>query len=334
MSAFQRVREFHPQFSDVSDAKMEGQTFSLSDAQLSVAREYGYASWPRLKSIVAKQHGLEPELIHNDRIDDGRFKQALDFLDTGDAARLTAHLEANPSLVHKNIHFEGDNYFTNPTLLEFVAENPIRRGRLPTNIVEITKIILEAGARENQKSLDETVGLLASGRICREQGFQQPLLRLLCEYGADSNAGLHSALGHGEFDAARILIACGATLDLPSSAALNQPADVERLLPRAAEDQMQLGLALAALHGCSGIVAMLLRAGADPNRYNPPGGHSHCTPLHSAVYAGHLETVKTLVTGGARLDIGDIHHGATALAWAEHAGHKEIVGYLNNMREN
>ena len=40
--------------------------------------------------------------------------------------------------------FEGGNYFRNPTLLEFIAENPIRRGTLPENIAEVAKVILDA----------------------------------------------------------------------------------------------------------------------------------------------------------------------------------------------
>jgi hypothetical protein len=33
--------------------------------------------------------------------------------------------------VHQHVVFEGGNYFRDPTLLEFVAENPVRHGTLP-----------------------------------------------------------------------------------------------------------------------------------------------------------------------------------------------------------
>jgi len=45
--------------------------------------------------------------------------------------------EAHPKLAQQRVVFEGENYFRNPTLLEFVAENPVRRGALPPNIVEV-----------------------------------------------------------------------------------------------------------------------------------------------------------------------------------------------------
>lgn len=326
MSAYQRVREFHPKLSDLSDFQLSGRTFSLSDAQLSIAREYGYVSWPRLREVVAR--GQSVDLIHNERIEDAVFCQALDFLDEGNEAMLRAHLAAHPEVVHQRVTFEGDNYFTEPTLLEFVAENPVRRGELPENITEIARLILETGARKNQKSLDETALLVASGRIARECGVQQGLLEVLCDCGADPNGCVLAALGHGELDAVAYLLTRGARLTLSAAVAMEKNDDVERLLGAAPVDEIQLSLSMAALHNRAEVIPALIDAGADPNRYSPPGGHTHCTPLHSAAWEGHLDAVKALIDGGARLDIGDIHHNATALAWAEHAGQKDVARYL------
>jgi len=328
MSAFQRLREFHPKLQGLSDATLATCTVSLSDAQLSIAREYGYPSWPRLKTVIAARHHEDVFLSHNDRLPEGPFKQALDFIDAGDEERLKHHLMQFPDLIHEHATFEGGNYFTNPTLLEFIPENPNRHGGLPDNAVNIAKILLEAGARENPKALNETVMLAASGRVCREAGIQTPLIKLLCQHGADPSAGMHSALAHGEFDAARTLIDCGAPLDLPTAAALDEKSVVADLAPRATEAQRQLALALAATNGRAQVVPQLLAAGADPNRYNPPGGHSHCTPLHSAVAINALETVAALVEGGADLALEDIHHKMTPLGWAEYLKHDEIAAYL------
>ncbi|MDJ0638826.1 MAG: ankyrin repeat domain-containing protein [Paracoccaceae bacterium] len=331
LAALQRLREFHPKCGDLMDAEIAEGTYALSDALLTIAREYGYPSWPRLKTAVAEAAGGQVDLIHNDRIEDPVFLQVLDFLDEGDADRLRAHLAAHPGLVNRKVYFEGGNYFTRPTLLEFVAENPIRNGRLPDNIVDIARIILDAGARENQEALDYALGLVASGRVVRECGVEKDLLTLLCQCGADPNAAMHTALAHGEVAAARTLIALGATHNLSTAAALGDVTEVDALLAAASHDQKQLGLALAVLGAQDEIVAKLLKAGADPNRYNPPGGHSHCTPLHSAVWEGHLSTVKVLVDSGARFDIGDIHHDTTAVEWARYAGHDAIVDYFEEL---
>lgn len=330
MSAYQRLREFHPRMSGLTDKAVAQQTFSLSDALLSIAREYGYPSWPRLKAVVAEARGQDFALNHNERIEDHVFRQAVDFLDEGAEALLRQHLADHPALVHQKALFEGGNYFSEPTLIEFVAENPMRQYKLPENIVEIARIILDAGAKDNQKSLDETVMLVASGRIVREHGAQLPLINLLCDYGADPKAGIHSALAHCEIEAVEELLKRGAPLDLSTAAALGWMEDVSKLIDQADQDQVQLALALAAQNNRPRAVSYLLKAGADPNRYNPPGGHSHCTALQSAIAKGHLETVKVFVEAGTSLATKDIHYNANALEWAQHSGHPEVYDYIKS----
>ena len=54
--AFQRIRENHPRWSPASEPEMHATELSLGDAQLVLAREYGFASWPKLKEHV---HAVE-----------------------------------------------------------------------------------------------------------------------------------------------------------------------------------------------------------------------------------------------------------------------------------
>ncbi len=328
--ALQRIVEFHPKFAGLKHKDALKRTFSLSDAYLTLAREFGFASWARLRSAVAENAGEALNLIHNERVKDVLFRQALDFLDEGDANRLKQHLAAHPGLIRQKVSFEGENYFTEPTLLEFAAENPVRQGTLPSNIVEVAELILDAGAKEGEHAVTRTLGLVASGRVAREAGVQGALINLLCAHNADPGSAMQAALAHGEFAAAECLLRNGANLSLSVAAAMGRNGDVDELLPTASTEQKQLGLSLAALHGHASVVSSLLGAGADPNRYNPPGAHSHCTPLHSAALEGHLETVKALVEGGAHLGIADVHHGADALGWAAHAGHSKICAFLRD----
>ena len=76
------------------------------------------------------------------------------------------------------------------------------------------------------------------------------------------------------------------------------------------------------------MVGLLLDAGEDPSRYNPDGFHSHSTPLHQAVLAGHAEVVRLLVERGARLDVKDGIYQSTPLGWADYGGRTEIADYL------
>ncbi len=293
--AAQRIREFHPRFTKATDAEIFDTPFTLSDAQLVIARESGFPSWARLKNRIEKPTRADNlNLPMHERIEDTSFRRAVDLLDTGDVAGLRAHLTEHPDLVHQHVQFEGGNYFRNPTLLEFVAENPIRRGTLPANIVEVARVILDAGAKRDPSTLNETLGLVCSGRVPRECRVQLPLIDLLCDYGADPKSAVAAGLGHGEFEAVNALIRHGAQVDLPVAAAMGHIEDARRLLGTAGSEGRHRALALASQFGHTEIVRLLLDAGEDPNRYNPPGFHAHSTPLHQAALAGHDEVFDCL----------------------------------------
>jgi ankyrin repeat protein len=266
-------------------------------------------------------------LPHHERIEDPIFRRAVDLLDAGDVPGLQAHLAAHPAVITQRVTFEG-NYFRHPALLEFVAENPIRHGRLPANIVEVARVILEAGAKANPASINETLGLVCSGCVARECGVQIALIDLLCDYGADPNEAMAPALIHAEFAAVEALLRREASVDLMVAASTGRAGVATTLLPQADAGLRHRALALAAQHGYPAIVRLLLDAGEDPNRHNPPGFHAHSTPLHQAALAGHDEVVRLLVERGARLDIKDtIFHG-TPLGWAEHGGQAATAEYL------
>ena len=145
---------------------------TLSDAHLAIAREYGFNSWPRLKKHIESDERAKLDRSYVDRIEDEEFRSAVIFADDGDLDGLRAHLARHPDLVHKRIVLEGGNYFREPALLEFVAENPIRHESMPPNVVEIARAILDAGAKSDSRALGETLALVCSGRVSRECGLQ------------------------------------------------------------------------------------------------------------------------------------------------------------------
>ena len=325
----QRIREFHPRFCRATDAEIFDARLRVSDAQLTIAREYGFPSWARLKRHIGKPTLSDRlDLPHQQRIENAAFRRSVELLDAGDIVGLRAHLKQHPNLVHEHVVFEGGNYFRNPTLLEFVAENPVRHGKLPPNVVEIARVILDAGPSQSAKN--ETLMLVSTGSVPRECRVQLPLIDLLCDYGAVPSCALHAAALHGEFEALNGLIGRGGRIDLPVAAALGLIVDVGRLLAGASSEDRHLAFSLAADFGHVEVVRLLLEAGEDPNRYNPVGGHSHTTPLHQAAGAGHDEVVRLLVERGARLDLKDILWRATPADWAKHAGRTEIEAYLRS----
>ena len=326
----QRVREFHPRWAKAPDGEIFAASFRLGDAQLVIAREYGYASWARLKRRVEMPRPSdEVSLPYRERIEDPIFRRGVDLIDVGDGEGLRGFLKKHPGLSRQRVEFEGGNYFRNPTLLEFVAENPVRRGKLPPNIVEIVEVILDAGVE--QSSLDETLMLVSTGRVPRECGMQIATIELLCRRGADADWAGEAAAVLFETEAVKALLRCGARLTLPIAAALERIEDVPTLLRTSNAEQRHLALAVAAQYGQTEIVRLMLDAGEDPNRFNPVGGHSHSTPLHQAAGNGHLETVKLLVARGAKTDIKDILFGATPAGWARHNGNEEVEAYLRSL---
>jgi hypothetical protein len=324
--AVHRIREFHPKFRRSTDAAIGDATFALSDAQLAIAREYGFPSWAKLKAYVEGETREDLSLPAHERIADPAFRQAVDLLDAGDVDGLRAHLEKHPGLVTGHVALDGGNYFTRPTLLEFTAENPTRHGRLPKNIVAVAKVILDAGAP--QSAIDATLELVSSSLVARECGVQIAMIDLLCDQGADPNAGMLAPLFYGELDAVDELLRWGARLDLVVAAATGRLDAARAALAQSDDESRQRALALAAQHGHFEIVRLLLDAGENPDRYTPVGGHSHATPLHQAALAGHQRIVELLVERGARTDIPDLRYNGTPLGWAEWAGHGEVAEYL------
>lgn len=329
LGAAQRLREFHPRFRRSMDDEIYNAHLKLSDAQLAIARESGFQSWARLKRHIEKPTLTDQmTLPHHERIEDAAFRRAIDLLDAGDAAGLRAWLREHPSLVHQRIVLEGWNYFHNPALLEFVAENPVRHGTLPKNIVEVAKVILDAGADSDESEMNETLALVATGSVPRDCRLQIPLIDLFCDRGADPDSAIAVTAVLGEIEALRHLIERGARVTLPAAAALGHIDDFRHLMLTASSDECHLALAVAADYGEIEIMRMLLDAGEDPNRYNPVGGHSHATPLHQAAMRGDKEKARLLLERGARLDIEDILWHGTPADWARHEGKTEMEAYL------
>src|SRR5437773_10631722 len=86
---------------------------------------------------------------------DAHFRDAVSAIDTGDTAKLKRLLTANPALVRERLVSPGawlrdtvggalDGFFQRPYLLWFVAEDPVRNGKLPANIAAVARTIIDA----------------------------------------------------------------------------------------------------------------------------------------------------------------------------------------------
>ena len=96
VDALQRIRLFFPKLSDATDAEIQNAAFGLQDAQLTSAREYGFASWTRLKEEVLHQEQVATETPAKDLL--FQILRTPDHTQT-DIQRVDELLTAEPSLV-------------------------------------------------------------------------------------------------------------------------------------------------------------------------------------------------------------------------------------------
>jgi hypothetical protein len=53
------------------------------------------------------------------------FRRAVELIDAGDVAQLRAQLREHPGLARQRVGIPGAHYFSKPSLLDFIAQNPV-----------------------------------------------------------------------------------------------------------------------------------------------------------------------------------------------------------------
>jgi len=239
---------------------------------------------------------------------DASFREAVSAIDTGDVPTVERLVAANPALVRDRLESPGawlrdtvggalDGFFNRPYLLWFVAEDPVRNGRLPGNIAVVARAVIDAARREGtsnlQEQLDYALTLVSWSWIARQSGVQIELMDVLVDADAATDGNPNNALVNGNFAAAAHLVERGATLTLATALCLGRWDDVDRLVVTANDHQKQFSFVLSALNGKAEALRRMIRAGVD---LNAPSAdlYSHSTPLHHAVSSGSLEAVQVL----------------------------------------
>lgn len=266
--------------------------------------------------------------MKNSEIKDPLFLQAVEAIDAGDIPMLTQLLSCNSYLVTERLPVPAEEYFRNPYLLWFVADNPICVEKLPSNIVEVAELIIGIIEKHSPGTLSEqlnyTLGLVATGRVPLECGVQIALIDLLLGKGA-SAGNINGVLAHGNLDAAKHLIHKGAPLTLTAAVCLDMKNKVNDLFLVSDSTEKELALVAASFYGKAYYVEYLIHHGVNINMYPQPssGFHSHATALHQAVYSGSLASVKMLVDAGADLTAKDKICNGTALGWVQYIQTRE-----------
>jgi len=263
---------------------------------------------------------------------DSLFQEAVACIDAGNVTELERRLADHPRLVRDRLSAPGawlrdkvggalDGFFRQPYLLWFVAEDPTRNNRLPPNIAEVARTIIEAARRDPRIDLRDQLNyallLVGWSGVAHAAGVQIELIDVLLDAGASPDGIPNNALVNGHVAAAEHLVQRGAPLTLPVALCLGRWEDAERLAQTANAEEKQFSLVLAALNGQAKALATLIDLGVDVNA-PCPNLYPHGTPLHHAVCSGSLDAVAVLVEAGAALDTPDTAWHGTPLGWAMH----------------
>lgn len=284
---------------------------ALTQAQFVIARAHGFVSWPKLA-----QH-LDALAAASSPV--SAFEEAADAIVEGDAARLRRLLRKNPQLVRARSTREH-----RATLLHYVSANGVEnyRQKTPPNVVEIARILLDAGAEVDAEADVYGGGATAFGLVVtsahpRAAGVQNELADLLLERGARLRAGdVRACLMNGCPEAAEHMAARGAPVDLQEAAGLGRVDLVRRHLESAPpREKLVAALIMAAWYDRAEVVALLLDHGLDAGARDGEGR----TALHVAAYQGFVALAELLVGRRAPLDVVDDTYGTPPFVWAMHA---------------
>ena len=316
--ALDHIRWDHPRFRGLTDTQILERSFTLADAQLVIARLHYFDSWPKLLHHIETLEKKDPRVM--------RFEEAADAIIAGDVPKLRALLSAHPELIH-----ERSTRGHHAPLLHFISANGVEgyRQKTPPNIVEVAKVLLDAGAEVEAESDaygggSKALGLVATSAHPRLAGVQIPLIDLLLEHGAVMDGGdVDAALANGCPEAARALVERGASVDSVIEAAGVGRLDlVKRLASSATKKDLETALSMAAYYGSRETVEYLLELGVD---VAPP---SDMSALHQAAGRADLDIVRLLIQHGAPLEMKNSYDGTvldSTLWFAYHVSPAEFA---------
>lgn len=270
----------------------------LSAAQLALAREYGFASWAKLKLEVERR----------------------DILNNRDLFRLTRLLAEHPDMATSQLEHWADRACGPPlgyiTMMRF---NHDRLG-LPPELPgtgAIARALIQAGAPVNGHPEDKETPLITAAssgdadvaRVLIEAGADIDAVSAPDSGGAPSSTALAHAAVFGMTEVVDILVAAGARIDSLEMAAA--AGDVTGWpLHRFTVQSRLRALVFAADHQRLEVIDQLIAAGTPVNEPDAEWGR---LPLHAAAASGRPASVRRLLAHGADPDLRDPKNNRTPL---------------------
>jgi len=165
-----QISNWHPGLAGAKRDEILQAAFTIEDARVTVAREHGFQDWPQVESQGAANL-------------DRDFEHAVEAVVSGKRDALEVLLEENPHLARQT-----SRYGHRATLLHYVAANGVEtwRQKVPRNAVEITRLLLAAGADVHAKAAVyggqfDTMALLVTSAHPAEAGLTDQIAAVLKE---------------------------------------------------------------------------------------------------------------------------------------------------------
>jgi ketosteroid isomerase-like protein len=336
------VREFHPRLPDAQPGSSELKGFTRAGAQMVIARQFGFASWPKLRAhleLVARyarspheQPVGEPmtddEAVVDEFLrlacltygddDPDRFRRALalreqhDWLERASIHTIaaTGEVDAARDLLGRDpsqASLVGGPHGWEPLLYLTYSRAPLGPGR---SAVGVARLLLEHGADPNAGYLWEGLippftaltGALGGGATIPKHPEGLALARLLLQAGADANDG--QALYNQGWgpDPEEDWL----ELLFEFGLGTGDGGPWRRLLGERQDSPRKMLedlLIAAAGHGLTDRVRRLLARGVDPEgRETKHPIYQGRSPVQEAALAGRMDVVSLLVDAGASWD--------------------------------
>ena len=292
----------------------------LSTAQLAVAREYGFASWARLKLEVERR----------------------DVLNSRDLSRLARLLAEHPWLATAKMEHWCDHKGADPlaymAMLRFDSGRLGLPGELP-GTGAMAKALIEAGAPvDGHPGEPETLLITAASygdaevaRVLIEAGADIEAVSAPDSGGVPSGTALEHAAVFGMTEVVDVLVAAGAKIHSLEQAAAAGDLTGWPLARFTLESRIR-ALVFAADHQRLEAIDQLVAAGTPVNQADAEWGR---LPLHTAAGNGRPASVRRLLAHGADPNLRDPRHHRTPLEDCDRGsrqvdspGHDEVAAIL------
>lgn len=302
--ALERLRKALPEFKGKSDRHIRNSPIVLSQAQQTIAQEYGFDGWARLRKFI-RSHPPTEGFLNTPGALPPTVAELMEAVDVGDASKVKDLVDKNPSLVHARV---SSDITCGDTLLHRADPKATNGSRMTDGHLKVAEILIKNGIDINAMGgcgdSCFTPPIDASSWIGNRQ-----MVQLLLKYKADPNRAywsmtppVQTAANHRGRAIFRMLVDAGASYTLYETISLGLIKMTKELLdqqPQSVNEACRGSIPLVIAVEHPKVFRLLLSRNADPNLRDEHG----LTALMAATQAANKEVIDELQAHGVEPDV-------------------------------